>query len=57
MDLFLKMSVIQTFFCWLGDSEKIICPWKESVVDNSGCLREVDVENSCYVLFVSPPLY
>ena len=52
MDLFLKMCVIQAFFCWLGDSEKIICPWKQSVVDNSGCLKGVDVEN---VLFVSPP--
>ena len=31
MDLFLKISVLQANFYWLGDLEKIICPWKESV--------------------------
>ena len=35
MELFLKISVLssvlQANFCWLGDLEKIICPWKESV--------------------------
>ena len=32
MDLFLKNSVVQAKFCWLGDLEKkVICPWKESV--------------------------
>ena len=31
MDLFLKISVLQANFCWLGDVEEIICPWKERV--------------------------
>ena len=26
MDLFLKISVLQAHFCWLGDVEVIICP-------------------------------
>ena len=30
MDLFPKISVLQANFCWLGDLDKIICPWKES---------------------------
>ena len=30
MDLFLKISVLRGKFCWLGDFDKIICPWKES---------------------------
>ena len=28
MDLFLKISVLKAKFCWLGDLDKIICPWK-----------------------------
>jgi len=42
MDLFLKISVLQADFCWLGDLDKIICPWKESdagKLENCGCLR------------------
>ena len=31
LDLFLKISVLQANFRWLGDLEKIICPWKETV--------------------------
>ena len=31
MDLFSKISVIQAKFCWLGNLEKLTCPWKESV--------------------------
>ena len=31
MDLFLKISVFQANFCWLGDVEEITCPWMESV--------------------------
>ena len=31
MDLFLKISVLQANFGWLGDLEKMICPWKEGV--------------------------
>ena len=41
MDLLHKMSVRKANFCWLGDLEKMICPWKESVpgkIDNSECL-------------------
>ena len=33
MDLFLKISVLQVNFCWLGDVEETICPWKESVAE------------------------
>ena len=29
--LFLKISVLQANFCWLGDLERVICPWKEAV--------------------------
>ena len=28
--------VLQANFCWLGDLDKIICPWK---LENCGCLR------------------
>ena len=28
--LLLKISVLLTNFCWLGDLGEIICPWKES---------------------------
>ena len=31
MDQFLKISVNQANFCWLGDFEKITCPQKENV--------------------------
>ena len=31
MNLFLKLSVLQRNFCWLGDVEEIIDPWKENV--------------------------
>ena len=34
MDLFHKISVLLAVFCWLGDVEVMICPWKESVVGN-----------------------
>ena len=30
MDLFLKLSVLQANFCWLGDVEEMIT-WKDSV--------------------------
>ena len=36
MDLFLKLSVLQANFCWLGDLEKMICPWKESIGGGGG---------------------
>ena len=36
IDVFLKISVFQANFCWLGDLDKIICPWK---LENCGCLR------------------
>ena len=29
MDLFLKISVLQANLGWLGDLERVICPWKE----------------------------
>ena len=29
-ELFLKISVLQANDCWLGDLDKIVCPWKES---------------------------
>ena len=31
MDLVLKISVLQAYFCWLGDVEVMICPSKERV--------------------------
>ena len=31
MDLFLKISILQARFYWLGDVEEIICPAKENV--------------------------
>ena len=31
MNLFLKISVLQARFYWLGDVAEIICPWKENV--------------------------
>ena len=31
MDLFLKRSVLQANFCWVGDVEEMICPWEETV--------------------------
>ena len=31
MDWFLKISVLQARFYWLGDVEEMICPWKENV--------------------------
>ena len=31
MDLFLKISVLQTHFCWLGDVKEKFSPWNESV--------------------------
>ena len=31
MDLFLKISLLQATVCSLGNVEKVICPWKESV--------------------------
>ena len=30
IELFLKISVLQANDCWLGDLDKIVCPWKES---------------------------
>ena len=30
IELFLKISVLQANVCWLGDLDKIVCPWKES---------------------------
>ena len=31
MDRFLKISLLQAIVFSLGDVEKVICPWKESV--------------------------
>ena len=31
MDLFLKISVLQANFCWVGDVEEMICSWEETV--------------------------
>ena len=30
IELFLRISVLQANVCWLGDLDKIVCPWKES---------------------------
>ena len=42
MDLFLLISVLQAIFLWLGDLEKIICPWKERIV------HVADAEENCH---------
>ena len=42
MDLLLLKSVLQAIFCWLGDLEKIICPWKERIV------HVADAEENCH---------
>ena len=42
MDLFLLISILQAIFCWLGDLEKIICPWKERIV------HAADAEENCH---------
>ena len=41
MYLFLKRSVLQANFCWVGDVEEMICPWEDLLLekDNLGCLR------------------
>ena len=31
MDLFLKRSVLQANFCWVGDVKEMICPCEETV--------------------------
>ena len=45
MDLFLKISVLQAHFCWLGDVEEIIVLGRKVLLekDNSGCQRGLDV--------------
>ena len=51
-----KKSVLLANFCWLGNVGKNNlslegkCCWE---MDNSGCLRGLDVFNRCYVLFFS----
>ena len=41
MDPFLKISVLQANFCWLGDLERVICPGKESVAGRRLQLKEL----------------
>ena len=61
MDLFLKMSVLQAIFRWLGDLEKIICPWKVKLLLGNRQFRMSEgiwffgVSNSWYVLFFLRP--
>ena len=45
MDLFLKISVLQAHFCWLGDVEEIIVLGRKVLPgkDNSGCQRGFEV--------------
>ena len=50
--LFLKIPVLQAHFCWLGDLEKIICPWKESV---SGTIQGVYVYLMSGIAAIPPP--
>ena len=59
MDLFPKISVLQAKFSWLGNLEKLICPWKESVAGQYTIQRGFVVYNSLYILFflsLIPPL-
>ena len=45
MDLFLKISVLQAHFCWLGDVEEIIVLGRKVLLekDNSACQRGFEV--------------
>ena len=45
MDLFLKISVLQAHFCWLGDVEEIIALGRKVLLekDNSECQRGFEV--------------
>ena len=45
MDLFLKISVLQAHFCWLGDVEEIIVLGRKVLLkkDNSECQRGFEV--------------
>ena len=45
MDLFLKISVLQAHFCWLGDVKEIIVLGRKVLLgkDNSGCQRGFEV--------------
>ena len=42
MDPFLLISLLRAIFCWLGDLEKIICPWKQRIV------HVADAEENCH---------
>ena len=59
MDLFLKISVLEANFCWVGDVEEIICSWKESVAGKNIIQGDwVDLMSRisfmCYVSETSP---
>ena len=58
MDLFPKISVLQTKFSWLGNLEKLICPWKESVAEQytiQGVRGDLLYTIACiFYFFISP---
>ena len=61
MDLFPKISVLQAKFSWLGNLEKLICPWKESVAGQytiQGVRGDLLYTIACIFYFLSllPPL-
>ena len=61
MDLFPKISVLQAKFSWLGNLEKLICPWKESVAEQftiQGVRGDLlyTIASIFYFLSLLPPL-
>ena len=60
MYLFPKKSVPQAKFCWLGNLEKLVCPWKESVSGKytiQGVRGDLVYTIACiFYLFISPSL-
>ena len=60
MDLFPKISVPQAKFCWLGNLEKLICPWKESFAEQytiQDVRGDLVYTIACiFYLFISPSL-
>ena len=58
MDLFPKISVLQAKFSWLGNLEKLICPWKESVAGQytiQGVRGDLLYTIACiFYFFISP---
>ena len=55
MDLFLKISVLQANFCWLGDLRKIICPWMNVSIEGVWGDLTFWIAGICQITFSPPP--